>query len=108
MKNLTLRIDEDVLERARRFAAERGTTVARMVRDHLAAITDADDRAEEARRTLVELAERAGGRTVDWKWNREDIYAERLSRFERHSLRGAAAEGGQAESGGGSGFAEDE
>jgi antitoxin component of RelBE/YafQ-DinJ toxin-antitoxin module len=108
MKNLTLRIDEDLLDRARRFAAERGTTVAKLVRDHLAAVTKADDRAEEARRTLVELAERANRRTVDWKWNRDGIYAERLSRLERHSVRGAAAEGRSTESRRRAGFAEDE
>jgi hypothetical protein len=108
MKNLTLRIDEKLLDRARRFAAERGTTVSALVRNHLADMTKADDRAEAARRTLVELAERAQSRIVDWKWNREDIYAERLSRLERHSVRGASPEGRTPESRDRAGFAEDD
>jgi hypothetical protein len=66
------------------------------------------DRAEAARQMLVELSERAQSRLVDWEWNREDIYAERLSRLERHSVRGASAETGSAEGGGRAGFAEDD
>ncbi len=35
MKNLTLRLDEKVLAEARKVAALRGTTVAKVVREHL-------------------------------------------------------------------------
>jgi hypothetical protein len=108
MSNLTLRIDDDLLARARRYAADRGTTVAEIVRDHLQSLTDVHDRAEAARRTLVELAERAQSRRVDWEWNREDIYAERLSRLEHHLVRGASAAEKSAKGGGRAGFAEDD
>jgi ABC-type nitrate/sulfonate/bicarbonate transport system substrate-binding protein len=108
MTNLTLRIDEELLARARRFAAERGTTVAEIVRGHLAAVTNADDRAAAARRTLAELAERAQSRAVDWKWSRDEIYAERLSRLQRHPLRGAAAEERTGKGAHSAGFAEDD
>jgi hypothetical protein len=108
MRNLTLRIDDELLDRARRYAAGRGTTVARIVRDHLASVTGADDRAERARLTLIELAERAQSRAADWTWNREDIYAGRLSRFKHHFVRGAAADQRAGEGSGRSGFSEDD
>ncbi|SNT68295.1 hypothetical protein SAMN06297382_0796 [Amphiplicatus metriothermophilus] len=40
MKNLTLRIDEKVLAEARKRAALKGTTVARMVRGVLTALVE--------------------------------------------------------------------
>ena len=36
MKNVTLRIDDHVLDRARKLAGERGTSVDQMIRDFLA------------------------------------------------------------------------
>ena len=35
MKNITLAIDEEILERARAYAEQQGTTVNAMVRTHL-------------------------------------------------------------------------
>jgi hypothetical protein len=88
MKNVTLSIDEHVLDRARKLAAERGTSVNQMVRDFLAREAGVETEAQyRARMELVELA-RNSNRGMDWKWNREEIYAERLSRLERIGLRG--------------------
>ncbi len=88
MKNLTLRIDEKTLAAARKVAALRGTTVAKLVREFLEKLVAEDGApAEEseaqrkARMALVDLAERASARSVDWKWNRDEIYDERLSRL---------------------------
>jgi len=111
MKNLTLRIDENVLAEARRRAADEGTTVACAVREFLARFAGGDGETDDQRRArmaLVDLAERSQSRISDWTWNRENIYADRLSRYERHSLRGAAAEGDPEESGDRAGFAEDD
>jgi hypothetical protein len=88
MSNLTLRIDDDLLDRARRYAAEQGTTVAKIVRDHLTKLTTHDVRKEAAREALVRLCEESKSTLGGWKWNREEIYAERLSRFEHPDLRG--------------------
>ncbi len=89
MKNVTLSIEDHVLDRARKLAAERGTSVNQMVRDFLAREAGVETEAQyRARRELVELA-RNSDHGMDWKWNREEIYAERLSRFERIGLRGS-------------------
>ncbi len=87
MKNLTLRIDEKTLAAARKVAALRGTTVAKLVRDYLAALAaeggfnEETEAQKRARMKLVEMAEQSSGRSSDWKWNRDEIYEERLARF---------------------------
>ena len=48
MKNLTLAIDDALLERVRVIAAERKTTVNQLVRLHLEQIARNEDRAKEA------------------------------------------------------------
>ncbi len=40
-KKLTLRMDEEVIERAKEYAAERGLSVSKMVEQYFAAVTTA-------------------------------------------------------------------
>ncbi len=75
MKNLTLSVNEDVLHRVRKLAAERNTTVTQMLREHLhklarEADSSAQARAEEFRRVVRKLARSAGGE----KFDRESLY----------------------------------
>ncbi len=85
MKNLTLRIDEKVLAAARKRAALDGTTVAKAVREFLnnyaAAHLPESPEAKRARRELAELAKKSEADFGDWKWNREEIYEERMKRL---------------------------
>jgi hypothetical protein len=89
MKNVTLAVDEKVLEAARAYAASRGTTVNALVREHLAGLADEDRRIAEARRGLIELMDKSTGRLgPDFKWNRDAIYADRqLPRHEHPRVR---------------------
>jgi hypothetical protein len=92
MKNLTLAVDERSLKAARIYAAEHDTTISEMVREFLSGFAKATTEltAEERARIregLSGLANRSPGRLGDWKWNRDDIYAERLSRYEYPGLR---------------------
>ena len=74
MRNLTLAIEDEVLEGARRLALERGTTVNQLVRDHLADLVAREDRrraaAERLKRAMREELVEVGPRT----WTREDLY----------------------------------
>jgi hypothetical protein len=92
MKNLTLTIDEGLLDQARRVALEEKTSVNAMVRDLLArkvAASTTEARRAEARRQLAELSRHSTARPApDFRFNRDDIYAERLSGHERDRLRG--------------------
>ena len=95
MKNVTLTVDEETLKAARIYAAEHDTTVSALVRDFLASLRrtkTASTAAERAkvREELFKLSEKSPGRLGDWKWNRDDIYRERLSRYEHPGLRSHA------------------
>jgi Family of unknown function (DUF6364) len=73
-KNITLAIDEAVLEEARIYAAKRNTSVNGLVRDFLQGIAKQEDRTERARRRLRELAERSTLEVGDVTWKRDDLY----------------------------------
>jgi Family of unknown function (DUF6364) len=82
-KNITLALDEAVLDRARVIAAERKTTVNAMVRDFLTEIATANDRRAQVRQQLRDLMENSTGRLgPDYKWSREETYEDRM--FPRH------------------------
>jgi len=74
VRNLTLAIEDDVLEAARRLALERGTTLNQLVRDHLAELVARGGRhraaAERLKRAMREELVEVGPRT----WTREDLY----------------------------------
>lgn len=83
MKNITLAIDEAVLDRVRVIAAEQKTTVNALVRTYLERIASEQDRRAEARRRLRELMDKSEARLgPDYKWNREELYEDRM--FPRH------------------------
>jgi len=73
-KNITLAIDEAVLEEARIYAAKRNTSVNGLVRDFLRGIAKQEDRTERARRRLRELAERSTLEVGEVTWKRDDLY----------------------------------
>ena len=74
MRNLTLAIEDEVLEAARKLAFENGTTVNQLVRDHLAGLVARKDQrraaAERLERAMREESVEISPRT----WTREDLY----------------------------------
>ena len=98
MKNITLAIDEEVLRGARRYAAEHDTTVNALVREYLTSLVGFEERAAQARKELVELAKKSEARMGSWKWNRDEIYEDRLFPRHKHSdLRGFGERDGTEE-----------
>jgi hypothetical protein len=95
MKNITLSIDEAVLEQARVYAAKHKTTVNGLVRQHLQQLVRSDRRAEGAREALLRLIDESPGRLgPGWKWDREDAYQGRvLPRHKRPTVRRARKSG---------------
>jgi len=88
MKNITLSVDEDVLDRVRIIAAQRKTTVNAIVREHLNHLAQDTDRLDRARRELREMSERTMiDLGPDHRFHREDAYAGRVSGHERPALR---------------------
>ncbi len=73
-RNLTLALDEELLDQARVFAAKRRTTVTELVRSHLRMLVQRDDRYEAACRQLrsyMEIPPLAVGRR---RWTRDELH----------------------------------
>ncbi len=74
MKNITLSIDETILDDVRVYAAKRGTTVNALVREYLNSVAKLEDRKDRARRRIRELSEKSTAEVGPVSWKREDLY----------------------------------
>ena len=95
MRNLTLAIEDDLLKAARRYAAEHDTTVNAMIRSYLRQVTLRENRLKQAKEELRKLSESSAARLgPDYRWNRDEIYEERLfPGHKRSDLRGGGGQG---------------
>lgn len=81
-RNLTIQLDEETIQAAKELAARKNTSVSGLVTQNIQEMVAADARYREAARTALEAMHNAiprGGR----KWTREELYEERLKRFDR-------------------------
>jgi antitoxin component of RelBE/YafQ-DinJ toxin-antitoxin module len=72
--NLTLSLDERLLEEARRVAAAMGKSVNQLIRDYLEQITSksaTEDEIAELRR----LSQESRGSSRGWKFDRDELHA---------------------------------
>ena len=75
MKNITLAIEDEVLDKVRIVAAEKKTTVNALVREFLADLASRDERLAAARKQLLRLMDTSEGRMApDWKFDREETH----------------------------------
>ena len=76
-KNITLAVDEEVLQRARVVAAIRRTSVSELVRGFLKGLIEAEVPVEkdEAREALLKLIDESPYRMGDWRPSRSDTYS---------------------------------
>lgn len=74
MKNITLSVDEDVLDAVRVIAAKRKTSVNALVRAELKRIADAENRVALARARIRELAGKSEAGLGDIAWTRDDLH----------------------------------
>ncbi len=74
MKNVTLRVDEAKLLKARRIAAERSTSVNALIRDYLDDLIAHESRTEAARRELVDLCDKSDAWIGGSSWTRDSLY----------------------------------
>jgi len=75
MKNITLAVEEDVLDRARLVAAQKRTTVNAMVREFLSEVGKREDKVGEARRQLLHLMDTSEGRMAPgWTFDRDETH----------------------------------
>lgn len=74
MSNVTLSVDSEVLLAARRYAADRNTSVNGLVREFLADIASREDRVKTARKHIMQLSRETQGRIGDITWSRDSLH----------------------------------
>ena len=74
-RNLTLAIDDDLLDKVRVLAAMKRTSVNEMVRGFLTRLVQQETSKDEAREALLKLIDESEGRMGDWKFSREETYS---------------------------------
>lgn len=79
MKNVTVAVDEKLLDESREYARKHQTTLNALIRKLLEREVGArrrDHWVDEFR----ELTAKAGGNSRGWKWNREELYDRKVLR----------------------------
>jgi antitoxin component of RelBE/YafQ-DinJ toxin-antitoxin module len=74
--NLTLSVDDEVVEKARRRAETLGTSVNQLIRDYLEQLAGKTDPEAEAKE-FERLSRLARGNSRKWKFNREELHERR-------------------------------
>ena len=74
--NITLSVDDEVIQRARRQAEALGTSVNQLVREYLEQVAGMSDDIAAAKE-FTRLSLIAPGNSRGWKFNREEIHERR-------------------------------
>lgn len=74
MKNITMSVDDATLLAVRRYAAARGTSVNRLVRDYLDRLARREDQARTVRQRIRQLSETSPARMGDKSWHRDALH----------------------------------
>ena len=74
-RNLTLAIDDDLLDKVRVLAAMKRTSVNEMVRGFLTRLVEQESQHDEATEALLKLARESKGRMGEWRFSREETYS---------------------------------
>ena len=74
-RNLTLAIDDDLLDKVRVLAAMKRTSVNEMVRGFLTRLVEQETSKDEAREALLKLIDESDGDMGDWRPSREETYS---------------------------------
>jgi hypothetical protein len=74
MKNLTIRLDDDRLQKARKIAAERSTSVNALIREYFDDLIRCESKAEIARRELAALCRESRAEIGAATWTRDSLY----------------------------------
>ena len=74
MKNLTLRIDEAILAKARIISAQRATSVNALIREYLSDLVRQQSRQEIARKELSALCRESTAMIGHRNWTRDDLH----------------------------------
>jgi transposase len=74
MANVTISVDDDLLERARSRAARLRTSLNAILRERLEEFVGGDGERQRALDDLFALAVKSKGRSGGRRWSRDDLY----------------------------------
>ncbi len=74
--NVTLSIDDQIIQKARRRAEAMGTSVNQLVREYLEQLAGRTDASEDAAE-FERLSRGSGGNSNGWEFNREELHERR-------------------------------
>ena len=74
-RNITLAIDDALLDKVQVLAAMKRTSVNEMVRGFLTRLVEEEAEYDEATEALLKLARESQGRMGDWRPTREETYS---------------------------------
>ena len=74
-KNITLAIDESLLDKVRVLAAMKRTSVNELVRNYLTHLVEQESSRDSVTEELLRLSRESEARMGDWRPNREETYS---------------------------------
>jgi predicted transcriptional regulator len=77
MANLTIKVDDDLLQRARRKALAQGKSVEALLRRHLEQFASVDDQRQAGIDDLHALARASRAESGGRRWTRDELYDRR-------------------------------
>lgn len=73
-QNITLSVEKELLKKGRIFAAQKETSVSKMLGDVLEEMINQEDRYKAAKRNALQILKKGFHLGGDIHWNREDLY----------------------------------
>ena len=74
MRNVTIALDEALIRKVRRIAADRSTTLNAMIRGFLEELAERESGVVKARRRIVELCRETHAEVGPRTWSRDDLH----------------------------------
>ena len=81
--NLTLAVDESLVERAREAARQQGTSLNALIREFIEQLAGQASGEQLLAEFEALWAQDEGGSKGNYKFNRDELYADRLDRYKR-------------------------
>lgn len=76
--NITLSVDEQTVEKARRVAKAMNKSLNQLVREYLEQLANRDQVERDIAEFRALSEQHAGKSPTGWKWNREEIYDRKI------------------------------
>jgi hypothetical protein len=74
MVNLTIPMDERILERARSRASQQGTSLDALVRSYVESFASGEESRDQAVKTLLDLSRKTESGSGGRRWTRDELH----------------------------------